>query len=185
MAPFKDMDGDGDYDPNQGDYPYYDITNELCPLNYVGDPNYIPTPTMESELYDDYFGGILVDQVLKGDETLWWVFNDKGNVHTESEGSAIGMEIRAQAFGFATNDEINNMTFYSYEIINRSTYELTNTYFCPWVDTDLGYAWNDYVGCDVERGLGYCYNGEPTDDGGPEAYGEQPPAIGVDFFLPW
>ena len=41
---------------------------------------------------------------------------------------------------FATNDVINNMTFYSYEIVNRSTFELTQTYFCPWVDTDLGYA---------------------------------------------
>ncbi len=182
MAPFKDVDGDGSYDPNMGDYPYYDITNELCPLNYVGDPNYVPTPTMESELYEDYFGGILVDQVLKGDETLWWVFNDKGNIHTETNGAAIGMEIRAQAFAFTTNDEINNMTFYSYEIINRSTYELTNTYFSPWVDTDLGYAWDDFVGCDVQRGLGYCYNGLPVDEGGPEAYGDQPPAVGVDFF---
>jgi len=182
MAPFKDADGDGAYNPESGDYPYYDVTNELCPLNYAGDPTYIPAPTMESELYENYFGGILVDQVLKGDETLWWVFNDKGNFHTETGGAAIGMEIRAQAFAFSTNDEINNMTFYSYEIINRSTYELTQTYFSPWADTDLGYAYNDYVGCDVERGLGYCYNGTPVDDGGPEAYGEQPPAVGVDFF---
>lgn len=182
LAPFRDVDGDGDYDPNQGDYPYYDITNELCPLNFVGDPDYIPTPTMETELYEDYFGGILVDQVLKGDETLWWIFNDKGNVHNETEGSPIGMEIRSQAFGFTTNDEINNMTFYSYEIINRSTYELTQTYFSPWIDTDLGFAFNDFVGCDVGRGLGYCYNGTPVDEGGPEAYGEQPPAVGVDFF---
>ncbi len=52
--------------------------------------------------------------------------------------AAIGMEIRAQAFAFATNDVINNMTFYSYEIINRSTFVLTQTYFSPWVDTDLG-----------------------------------------------
>ena len=182
LAPFKDADGDGYYDPTRGDYPYYDVTNELCPLNYRGDPTYVPAPTMESELYDNYFGGILVDQVLKGDQTLWWVFNDKGAAHTESGGAAIGMEIRAQAFGFSTNDEINNMTFYSYEIINRSTYVLTQTYFCPWVDTDLGYAGDDYVGCDIDRGLGYCYNGKPVDEGGPEAYGAQPPAIGVDFF---
>ncbi|RLD49669.1 MAG: hypothetical protein DRJ05_20630, partial [Bacteroidetes bacterium] len=63
------------------------------------------------------------------------------------------------------------------------TYVLTDTYFSPWVDADLGYAGDDFVGCDVERGLGYCYNGLPKDGGGePEAYGEQPPAIGVDFF---
>jgi len=93
------------------------------------------------------------------------------------------MEIRAQAFAFATNDVINNMTFYSYEVINRSTFELTQTYFSPWVDTDLGYARDDFVGCDVARGLGYCYNGRAIDGNGEvESYGEQPPAIGVDFF---
>jgi len=183
LAPFRDMDGDGDYNPNQGDYPYYDITNELCPLNYAGDPNYVPQETMEETMMGTVEGSILVDQVLKGDQTLWWIFNDKGNFHSETQGASIGFEIRAQAFGFATNDEINNMSFYTYEIINRSTFTLTGTYFSPWVDTDLGYAWDDYVGCDVTRGLGYCYNGVSIDGAGePESYGDQPPAIGVDFF---
>jgi len=186
LAPFKDVNGDGDYDPSQGDYPYYDIANDLCPINFVNDPNYIPQPTMEEELTEypiALVGSILVDQVLKGDQTFWWVFNDKGNVHTETQGQPIGMEIRAQAFAFATNDEINNMSFYSYEIINRSTFTLEETYMSPWCDTDLGYAWDDYVGCDVGRGLGYCYNGNAIDGSGePEAYGDQPPAIGIDFF---
>jgi hypothetical protein len=167
LAPFFDRDNDGDYKPENGDYPYYDLSNELCGTKI---------PTAEGN-------GILVDQVLKGDATLWWVFNDKGNIHTESKGEPIGLEIRAQAFGFSTNDEINNMTFYSYEIINRSTYRLTETYFSQWVDTDLGFARDDYVGCDVMRGLGYCYNGTAVDGNGQSyAYGPQPPAIGVDFF---
>jgi hypothetical protein len=126
---------------------------------------------------------LLVDQVLKGDETIWWVFNDKGNAHTESGSeNPIGLEIRAQAFAFAMNDEINNMTFYSYEIINRSTFTLTNTYFSQWVDPDLGYSHDDFVGCDVERGLGYCYNGKATDGPGTGSYSGNPPAIGIDFF---
>ncbi|MCK7461735.1 MAG: hypothetical protein MZU84_06580 [Sphingobacterium sp.] len=54
--------------------------------------------------------------MLKGDQTLWSVYNDKGNYHSETTGEPIGMEIRAQYFAFATNDEINNMTFYSYEL---------------------------------------------------------------------
>jgi hypothetical protein len=186
LAPFRDVDGDGEYDPNNGDYPYYDIENELCPINFAGDPSYVPARTMEEELTEypvTLIGSIMVDQVIKGDQTLWWVFNDKGNAHTETQGSPIGLEIRAQAFAFATNDVINNMTFYSYEIINRSTFELTNTFFSPWADTDLGYAWDDYVGCDVLRGLGYCYNGSAIDGSGePESYGDQPPAVGVDFF---
>ena len=174
LAPFYDYDGDGEYDPNKGDYPYYDIDNELC---------HTKVPTMEEEIYGSMHGSILADQVLKGDQTLWWIFNDKGASHTESKGQAIGIEVRAQAFAFATNDEINNMTFYSYEIINRSTYTLTGTYFSPWTDVDLGYGWDDYVGCDVARGLGYGYNGKSVDGSGePEAYGNQPPAIGIDFF---
>ena len=147
LAPFYDVLGDGEYDPLSGDYPYYDIPNELC---------HTDVKAMEEEIDGTIQGSILADQVIKGDQTLWWVFNDKGNIHTETTGSAIGLEIRAQAFAFATNDVINNMTFYSYEIINRSTFELTQTYFSPWVDTDLGYAWDDFVGCDVGRGLGYC-----------------------------
>ena len=174
LAPFYDYDGDGEYDPQKGDYPYYDIDNELC---------HTKVPTMEEEKYGTVYGSILADQVLKGDQTLWWIFNDKGASHTESGGQAIGIEVRAQAFAFATNDEINNMTFYSYEIINRSTYTLTGTYFSPWTDVDLGYGWDDYVGCDVARGLGYGYNGKAVDGSGePEAYGNQPPAIGIDFF---
>ena len=174
LAPFYDRDEDGNYDPAQGDYPYYDIENELC---------HTQIPTMEEIWGGTVHGSILADQVIKGDQTIWWVFNDKGNAHTETGGAAIGMEIRAQAFAFATNDEINNMTFYSYEIINRSTYTLTNTYFSPWTDVDLGYAKDDYVGCDVSRGLGYGYNGAAIDGSGQtEAYGANPPAVGVDFF---
>lgn len=174
LAPFYDADGDGEYDPTKGDFPYYDMENELC---------HTKIPTMEEEKFGTMHGSILADQVLKGDQTLWWIFNDKGAAHTESSGQAIGIEVRAQAFAFATNDEINNMTFYSYEIINRSTYTLTGTYFSPWTDVDLGYGWDDYVGCDVGRGLGYGYNGTSVDGSGqPEAYGAQPPAIGIDFF---
>lgn len=160
LAPYYDADGSGNYNPEDGgDYPYYDLN---------------PTD----------FDCLSEREVkLFGDETLWWVFNDKGNIHTETGANPIGMEIRGQAFAFSTNDEINDMTFYNYELINRGSFTLTETYFAQWVDADLGFAQDDYVGCDVQRGLGYCYNGFAVDGtGGPQHYGENPPAIGVDFF---
>ncbi len=66
-------------------------------------------------------GGILSDQVIKGDQTLWWVLMTKA-MFTAKRRSSHWYGNQGQAFGFATNDEINNMTFYSYEIIKRSTF---------------------------------------------------------------
>ncbi len=115
---------------------------------------------------------------------MWWIFNDKGNIHTETGGDPIGMEIRAQAFAFATNDEVNSMTFYNYELINRGTQTLFETYFGCFTDGALGDPYDDYVGCDVNRGLAYYYNGDnfDGDNSGYLGYGNSPPAVGVDFF---
>ncbi|MGC6428039.1 MAG: hypothetical protein ACON4Y_01630 [Flavobacteriales bacterium] len=154
LAPYYDANDDGEYNPEDGDYPKYDVDGNADCLN---------------------------DDLIYGDETLWWVFNDKGNIHSETGADPIGLEIRAQAFAFATNDEINNMTFYNYTIINKATIQLNDAYFGQWVDPDLGKYDDDYVGCDVSRGLGYCYNGDSEDEGA-EGYGTNPPAIGVDFF---
>lgn len=165
LAPFFDRNGDDFYDPDDGDYPGYDLQKVIdCKAKRREDA--IP---------------------LFGDQNIWWVFNDKGNTHTESGGQPIGMEIRAQAFAFATNDEVNNMTFYNYVLINQGTQTLTQTYFGQWVDVDLGGPNDDYVGCDVGRGLGYGYNGDEVDEDyqGNPGYGgpnPPPPAVGVDFF---
>lgn len=167
LAPFYDNVSEsnnqpGAYDPREGDYPWFD--------DILGK--------------DDVLCGSDRRVTLFGDETNWWVFNDKGNIHTETNGEPIGMEIRAQAFAFATNDEVNRMTFYNYELINRGTQTLFNTYFAQYLDPDVGNFDDDYVGCDVSRGLGFAYNGDAFDEtnGGAQGYGENPPAIGVDFF---
>ena len=162
LAPFFDRDEDGTYNPDAGDHPWYD---DILGRNDIK---------------------CQIDRTvsLYGDETHWWVFNDKGNIHTETNADPIGMEIRAQAFAFGTNDEINQMTFYNYELINRGTQTLYNTYFSQYLDADIGNFQDDYVGCDVSRGLGYALNGHLIDEGygGQPGYGENPPAIGCDFF---
>ena len=49
--------------------------------------------------------------------------------------------------------------------------------YCKYCPNYLDY----YVGCDVNLGLGFCYNGDAEDEGA-AGYGFNPPAIGVDFF---
>jgi hypothetical protein len=154
LAPYWDVNADGIYDPAAGDVPDFDITN---------------TRACKAQLF--------------GDQCLFWVFNDKGNIHTQSGCSGIGLEIQAQAFAFATNDEINNSTFYKYKIINKSSFRLDSTFFGVFDDADLGWYKDDYVGCDVSLGLGFCYNGTAVDGTGQlTAYGANPPAVGIDFF---
>lgn len=161
LAPYVDADGSGTYEPEAGDYPYYDVYNDGLKDNL----------------------GVCKARVF-GDETLWWVYNDNGNNHISTGGRAIGMEIRAQAFAFKTTDEINNMTFYNYQLINRSSFPLLNTYMTVWTDADLGYYLDDYIGCDVKRGLGYIYNATPNDPtvSGTVGYGTYVPSLGCDFF---
>ncbi len=41
------------------------------------------------------------------------------------------------------------MVFKKYIVINKSMNEITDMYFTYWTDDDLGYASDDYVGCDT------------------------------------
>ena len=160
MAPYYDFNSDGIYNYANGDYPAY----------------IIPSQKIDRGKCVRY---------LFGDQTLFFVFNDNGNKHTETGSTnSIGVEIRGQAFEFSTSDQLNDMTFYSYEIINWSSNKVDSTYFTVWDDCDLGNYQDDYVGCDVSRGLGYQYNGDNYDEdaGGQTGYHDKLPAIGCDFF---
>ena len=154
-APYKDVNRNGIYDPQGGDYP---VLQDKCKGQDI-DNNPEDQP----------------------DQMLWWIYNDRGNIHSETQGDPIGVEMQTTAFAFATNDEINDMSFYSTRIVNRASSELTNTYFGQWVDADLGNFADDYVGCDVGLSLGFCYNGDDNDEG-VLGYGLNPPSVGVDFF---
>ncbi len=151
-AAFKDLNGNGIYEPDQGEY-----------------------PVLESN-------GI---QSLP-DQMMWWVFNDAGNAKQMSLTAAIGVEIQTTAFAFATQDFLNNSTFCNYRVINRGALSIDSTYIAVWDDCDLGYAYDDYIGCDTAKGLGIQYNGN-NDDGATgghptNCYGVNPPQVGLDFF---
>lgn len=157
LAPFQDVDGDGFYNPLNGDYPRF---------NFSGQNN--------------------CDYDLLGDQAIWWVFNDKGNTHSETGGAPLGVEVQAMAFAYrSSSDWLNDATFYRYTIINRSTTNYHDMWFGQWIAYNLGDAFDDYVGCDVARGLGYCYNGDVHDGASATptvgTYGAHPPATGIDF----
>lgn len=160
LAGFFDQDGDGFYEPLDGDFPTIEIRGcEEAPPQFP-------------------------------DEMIFWIYNDDGGgaVHGETKGTAIRMEVQVQAFGYATNDEINDMTFQRYKLINRAKEDIDSTYFAMWVDADLGCHQDDYVGCDIDRSMAYTFNVDAEDgqpgincDGVP-TYGTNIPIIGIDYF---
>lgn len=162
LAGFWDEDGDGDYNPERGDFPIIEVRG--CSFET---PEEQPIP----------------------DEMVFWIYNDAGNIHSESQGDPIQMEVQVQAFAYATNDEINDMTFQRYKLINRAIESIDSMFFAMWVDPDLGCAFDDYVGCDTTRSMAFIYNQDVLDgqtgcicSGGTPTYCDQVPILGVDYF---
>ena len=110
-----------------------------------------------------------------GDETLFYVANDLDTAISRfTYGSdPIGLEFQTTVFGF-NRDDLKDVVFKKYKVINKSQSDITDMYFDYWADDDLGNGNDDYVGCDTILNLGYIYNADNNDDG----YGTPPPAIG-------
>ena len=141
LAPFIDVDIDGEYHPKNGDYP-----------------------------------------LIKGDESIFTIYND-ALIHDESGGLPLGVEVHSMAWAYnsTTNqDALNNTIFISYKFFNRSKQPYYDTYIGIFTDFDLGYFWDDYIGCNVGNGNYYVYNGSEIDgDGEPNSYGVNPPTQAV------
>ncbi|CAN0367895.1 unnamed protein product, partial [Laminaria digitata] len=115
---------------------------------------------------------------LLGDQRLWWVMNDRGNIHEATDSEPIGLEVHVSVHAFNRIEFGGNTTFYSYKLINKNTAPLTEAHFGFFTDVDLGNFDDDYVGSDSLLHLGYAYNSDNDDEGG---YGFAPPAVGVTF----
>jgi hypothetical protein len=156
---------------------------QLTDSNYINyGRNYAPFVDMDGDGKYNPLKGDYPD--ILGDQYIWWVFNDMGNVKLQSESVSIGMEVQTSAFAFSSKDFLNDATFVFYKLINRGVLNLNDTYMATWTDADLGYAFDDYIGCDTARSLGILYNGKSIDgNGAPTDYGSEVPMIGVDFFI--
>lgn len=123
--------------------------------------------------------------IIRGDQALYFVFNDDRYENTESSGTPLGVEIRGMAYGFhAADDEVLNQTvFVNYLIVNRSAMTYDSVYFGKFADLDIGYPWDDFIGCDTSLHSYFAYNGAPVDGSGePGSYGDLPPAQSVTWF---
>lgn len=78
---------------------------------------------------------------------------------------------------------LEDIQFLKWNVINQNSVKWDSTHFGIISDPDLGDATDDYVGCDTNNGMGYCYNSDNDDGGGTgTTYGGSPPAVGFQFF---
>jgi len=104
---------------------------------------------------------------IRGDQAIFFIMNDDLEKHTESKGVPLGVEILGMVYAYSSTDSaLNNTIFLSYVLRNKSTTNYKDFYFGFWCDYDIGFAKDDYVGCDTLLNLGFGYNGKEIDGNG-------------------
>jgi len=125
---------------------------------------------------------------IMGDQALWWVFNDAAGAHTSSGGTKLDVQVEVMAYAFECDTcpipWLDHMMFYHYEVENKGFTAYNDAYISIWADAEVGNFWDDHIGMDSMRGLGFIYNGDDFDEGLPtypeyyEGYGANPPSNG-------
>jgi len=146
----------------------YGESAHLAPYkNVAGTASYEPT-------LGDY-------PLIHGDQAIFFIMNDVGT-HTETGGNPLKVEILGMAYAYNSPETLQHCIFLSYELRNKSEQDYHDFYLGFWNDFDIGYAQDDYIGCDTLLNLSYGYNGYEIDGTGQvEAYGANPPAQGAMF----
>jgi len=120
---------------------------------------------------------------IKGDQMLYWIYNDNLGPHTESGGLPMKLEIHASAYAYYcpelmdADSSINYTTFYNYKLYNRSGIDYDSCFIGNFNDFDLGLYFDDVNACNPKSNLAFCYNVDEEDEGF-IGYGINPPVIG-------
>lgn len=171
-------------------YPNYQIPQSI--LTWPGNGNVTSGQAAQLAPFIDVNGDGTYDPTtgdypcIKGDQFLYFIYNDDRNVHTETAGQALKVEIHATVYAYNRPGSWQDSAVYvNYRIYNRSNNTYGKTFVGKWTDFDIGYYQDDFVGCDVQHGFFYGYNGTTNDGGaatpGLGTYGANPPAQGVMF----
>jgi len=117
--------------------------------------------------------------LLLGDETHYWVMSDaRKTLLSPTVGvHPIGMEVHGLSFASATPG-FENTTFYHFRIINKSGRTLDSLGLGLLSELQIGARGDEFVGVDTTLSLVSGYNADNDDEGG---YGENPPAVGIQF----
>jgi hypothetical protein len=83
-------------------------------------------------------------------------------------------EMHWTAWGY-DNPGLEDIQFMKFDVVNKSKKTWDSAYFAITSFQNQGNPYDDYIGCDTLRKLGYCYNASNYDS----VYGYNPPASGI------
>lgn len=112
--------------------------------------------------------------VVSGLQTAFWILNDVGNMHTQTTGAPLGVEVQVLAV-VPADAALARTTVYRYRFVNRNTRPIEGFRSMLYADLDAGKATDDFVGSDSTRQMILFYDGV---DG---AAGDTPLAVGIDL----
>ena len=117
---------------------------------------------------------------IKGDVASYQIMHDD-LAHNVSGGEKIGAEIHMMVYQIASSNYIDSTTFIDVMIINKGPNSFTDFKSTLYVDGDIGFSDDEYIGSAPSKNLMYTFNGTNSDPGGNGApgYGANPPCMGV------
>ena len=115
----------------------------------------------------------------QGDITAWCVYNDglQSDLRTYNDIQPQGIEIHQTVFAKNSTNNLGNIVFVEYRIINTGTKsdKLDSVYFGAFADADIGLSGAfDLDGCDTLSNAGYTYHSSSYPD---TKFGNNPPAF--------
>jgi len=124
---------------------------------------------------------------IRGDQAIYFIFNDSVCRHSETSGKRMGIEVHAMAYVYNSAPELDKTVFMNYMIYNRSSRVYDSIFVGNFTDIDIGYPFDDYIGCDTTIEAYFGYNVGNIDMVYPEtfpyantlSYGANPPAQGI------
>jgi hypothetical protein len=177
--------------------PNYIIPQEILewPANLEGYPNKPMAPFVDinnNGIYEPHLGDY---PKIKGDQMLWWIFNDR-NIHHETYGEPLGVEVHGSCYAYFHSDLapnhpdaiVNRTLFLNYKTFNYSKNDYKDFKVGIYNSFSLGNYLDDRIGCDTINNASFVYNATNFDEytennnySNIHGYGKNPPIFFCKF----
>jgi hypothetical protein len=118
-----------------------------------------PAPFFDKDISGDYYPPYGEHPPIKGDQILWYVYNDNTYSQRETNALPLKADVATTAYAIASADTfLDNTVIIEYKIRYWGGYELSDFYIGLFTDFDIGCWDNDYLGCDTLSSTFFAYN---------------------------